>query len=405
MSSGVLLTGAVFNGSFAAAAMWLAGRALGLVAFEALAQLWTLWGLVAIGVAFAFQQWEVLRSIGLAASQRLRVPLAIGAGLLGAGLLVLVLTAVFRVRIFGSVSWAWPLAAASLPVGTAITGMAYATFARAGRLRALALVMAAENGARLLATGVLAAIGAPSVAFALTVPAGFLVSLLPLLVTPVARKPASEIEAGSARQLPALAMIGSATNFLVFGGPLLLGAAGGQAAVVSTLFLVLIIPRVPLLLVNALVPALIVAGTRLVVAGDVTRVRRWVLLLGGAGCGLAMLGGPLAYIVADPIAATLFQAGGELEPVAYGLLGVAVALLLTATLTNPLLIAMGRINAVAMAWGMVVVSGAALMAFGVIAEPVSLTVWMSACAVGVVAVHLAVALATGPGRQTRGAAG
>lgn len=394
--SWVLLTGAVLGGTFAAAAMWLAGRALGLVAFEALAQLWTLWGLVAVGVTFAFQQWEISRNLGLAASRRLRVPPDVRLGLLVAGIVVLVPAAVFRVPVFGSVSWTWPLAAASLPVGTAVTGMAYATFARAGRLRGLALLIAAENGVRLLVTGVLASFGAPTVVFAVTVPAGFLVSLLPLVVTPTARPSAPQVTGVAVRHLPALAMIGSATNLLVFGGPLLLGAAGGQAAVVSSLFLVLIIPRVPMVLVNALVPAIIVAGAASVGAGDAARVRRWVVLLSASGGGLAVLVGPLAYAVADPIAEALFQAGGQFEPAAYGLLAVAVVLVLTATVTNPLLIALNRLKAVATAWAMVVISGAALTAFGTLAEPVLLATWMSICAAAVVAAHLAVALTTRP---------
>ena len=61
--------------------------------------------------------------------------------------------------------------------------------------------------------------------------------------------------------------------------------------------------------------------------------------------------------------------------------------------------AVDRFNVVAVVWGIVVVSGAALTAFGAIAEPISLTIWMSLCAAGVVATHLTVALATEPVRR------
>lgn len=396
MRSGVLLVGAILNGAFAIAAMWLAGRTLGLVPFEALAQLWTIWGLVAVGVTFAFQQWEVSRNLGLPTSRRLRVPSDVRLGLLVACIVVLVPTAVFRVPVFGSSSWVWPLAAATLPVGTAVTGMAYATLARAGRLRGLAVVMAAENGARLLVTGALVSLGAPPVAFAVTIPAGFLVSLLPLVVTQASRRSAAKATSIEVGHLPALAMIGSSTNLLVFGGPLLLGAAGGQAALVSALFLVLIIPRVPLLLVNALVPAVIVASTASVTAGNAARVRRWVVLLSASGGGLVVLLGPLAYTAADPIAATLFQVGGRFEPSTYGLLAVAVVLVLTATVTNPLLIALGHLKAVATTWAVVVISGATLTATGTLADPVLLATWMSFCAAAVVASHILLALLAQP---------
>lgn len=390
--SSILLVGAALNGAFASLAMWIAGRALGLEPFEALAQLWTIWGLTATGLAFAFQQWEVARNVGIGPGHRRPVPGGVKVALVATAVVVLALAVVLRVRIFGSGSWVWPLAAATLPIGTAITGMGYATIARTGRLSRLATVMAMENGVRLLLTGILVLGGASAMTFALTIPIGFLVSLFPVLTTEVVQEASHDGRGVSASQLPELAFIGFAKTFLVFGGPLLLGAAGGQAAVVSTLFLVLIIPRVPFLLVNALVPTVIVHANEAVVGGRPDRVRRWVMLLAAVGAGSSLLGGGLGYLAADPVAAALFAAGGQLSRLAYGLLGAAVGFALVASLTNPLLIALSRTRVVTASWGLVVLSGGLLTFTGAIADPVSLTAWMLVCAAAVVSIHLGAAV-------------
>jgi hypothetical protein len=388
----ILLVGAALNGAFASLAMWMAGRALGLEPFEALAQLWTIWGLTATGLAFAFQQWEVARNVGIGPGYRRQVPNEVKVALIAIAVVVLAITVVLRVRIFGSGSWVWPLAAATLPIGTAITGMGYATVARTGRLSRLAAVMALENGVRLLLTGILVLAGAPALLFALTIPIGFLVSLIPVLTTAVVQGADDDRRAVSAAQLPELAFIGFAKTFLVFGGPLLLGAAGGEAAVVSTLFLVLIIPRVPFLLVNALVPTVIVHANEAVVGGRPDRVRRWVMLLAALGACSSLLGGGFGYLTLDPVAEVLFAAGGQLNRLVYGLLGAAVGFALVTSLTNPLLIALSRTRLVTVSWALVVLSGVLLTLAGTIADPVSLTAWMLVCAAAVLLIHLGAAI-------------
>lgn len=399
----VLLAGATLNGVFASLAMWLAGRSLGLEPFEALAQLWTLWGLTATGLAFAFQQWEVARSRDLPVGHRRPVPVAVGVGLVASAVVMSIVTIPIRGVVFGTDSLVWPLAAATLPIGTALTGMAYATLARRRTLYGLALVMASENAVRLLITGVLASVGATAPWYASAIPAGFLVVLLPLLHAVVVEGRGVEASGLSVTsgQLPGLAMVGFSKTFLVFGGPLLLGVAGGEAAVVSTLFLILIVPRVPFLLVNALVPSVTVQANEAVAGGRSSAVRRGVMLVGLLGAVLAGVAAVMGFLVGDPLARLFFDAGGQLDPLSYGILGGAVGFALAATLTNPLLIALGGTRQVTLSWAAVVLTGALLTLVGAIGDPRILVTWMLVCALGVVLAHVGIALTLERSRPTR----
>lgn len=389
-SSAILIFGAGLNGIFAAIAMWLAGRALGLIAFEALAQLWTLWGLTATGAVFAFQQWEVARSAAIPAGQRMPLPTAINVTLLVATMATFAVTYVSRHTLFGTGSVVWPLAAATLPVGTTMTGLAYANLARARSTKRLAALMASENLVRLAATAVLTLAAAEQALFSLIVPAGFALSTSALLLR---KKAASDdgvplVGLRRGHRLPTLTFIGFARTFLLFGGPLLLGAAGGEAAVVSALFLMLIIPRVPVLLLNALIPSIIVQ------ADAAARGERSAMLLGGvyrlASTGFVLAGAAavLGLVAGDGVASVLFNAGGQISPTGYALLGAAVGLTMAGSVTNILLISLGHTTLVAGSWAAVVGSGGVLAAFGTLADVEPLAAWMVVASSGVLLTHV-----------------
>ena len=379
----VLFVGAVGNGVFGAAAMWLAERQLGLDAFAPLAQLWTLWSLVATGLVFGMQQWEIGRHGGAADAPRSRVPRRVVALVVVAAAVLLAVTAALRTQLFGTGSWWWPLAAASLPLGTAGTGLAYGLLARRRRYGALASLMVAENGLRLAATVVLGLVGATAAPYALTVLVGFLVALVPLWRPSRADAPSGSLGASVA----ALVGIGFATSFTVFGGPLLLGAAGGGAAVVSALFLVLIPVRVPFLLANSSLPGAMVAATERAVMGRADELRRTQGRLAAASAALAVVGALVGAAVVDPVAELVFGAGGVISPAAYGLIGAAAALCLGATFTNVVAIALDHVGATLAAWGGAAAVGVVLTATGVLASPMWLGGWMMCTGGAVVATH------------------
>jgi hypothetical protein len=391
-----LLLGAIVNGTTAAAAMWLAGRSLGLESFEPLAQLWTLWNLTATGLVFAFQQWEIMRSAGHVGSSRARVPRGVLLALALSTAAALALLVPFREPIFSTDALAWPLAAATLPAGTAVTGISYAVLASRGSYGRLATLSAGENTLRLLVTGMLVASGAPALLFAVTVPVGFLVAALPLvLIRP------DRVRQRSASRGPALiavyALMGFATTFLVFGGPFLLGASGGAPGNVSALFLILIPVRVPFLLLTALLPAIAVKAARLAADPGRRRVLRSLArrALAVAASG-AVVAGAIAWWLGDGTAELLFGAGGQLPPATFAAVLAAAVLCLGAMAMNVAVIALDRTLVIATAWLLVVASGLVATVASWLADPVVLGAWMLACAVVIALVQLAVTRSVGP---------
>ena len=94
---------------------------------------------------------------------------------------------------------------------------------------------------------------AHAVWFAFALLAGFLV-----VVGPTVPSPASPATASGVGALSAAAAAGFLAYAFMFGSPLLLAAAGGSAAEVSALFLVLAGVRIPFLVLQAVVPQLAV---------------------------------------------------------------------------------------------------------------------------------------------------
>lgn len=379
----VLLAGAVGNGVLGAAAMLLSEQFLGLGEFAPVAQLWTLWSLVATGLVFGVQQWEIARHDVDPAAPRSTVPKGVVLRLVGLSLVALVGSGLLRASVFGSGSWVWPLAVTTLPVGTALTGLVYGLLARRGEFERLALLMTGENVARLALTVLLGLLGAGASWYALTVPVGFLVMLLGLV------GPRAGAAPGGGTQLPvaALSGVGFATSFVIFGGPVLLGVAGGAPEAVSALFLVLLPIRVPFLLANATLPAAMVAATRLMVEGRRSRLRSLLARLvaaAAAGAGVAAVAGPA---VGPPLAELFFDIGGVVPRPAYSWLAAAAVLGLAATYSNVIAIALDRLTRTAVAWSLVGIGGAVLASTGVLAEPTDLAVWMTLSFGVVVAVH------------------
>jgi hypothetical protein len=398
-----LLLGAIVNGTTAAAAMWLAGRHLGLESFEPLAQLWTLWNLTATGLVFAFQQWEIMRTAGDDGSMRSRIPRGVLLALAASTAAALSLLLPFREPVFSTDSLAWPLAAATLPAGTAMTGVSYAILANRGFFGRLASLSAGENVLRLSVTGVLVASDAHPLMFAFTVPVGFLVAALPLVLVRPGRVKHRAATRGST-MIGVYALMGFATTFLVFGGPFLLGAAGGAPSNVSALFLILIPVRVPFLLLTALLPAIAAKAARLAATPGQRRVLNSLArrALAAAGSG-ACLAGAIAWWVGDGAAELLFGAGGELPAITFAAVGAAAVLCLGAMVTNVAVIALDRTSVIATAWLLVVASGIVSTVAGWLARPVVLGAWTLACAVAIGLAQFAVTLPVGPeaARTTR----
>ncbi len=373
----VLVAGAIANGAAAAGAMWLASAQLGLDGFAPLAQLWTIWGLVATGFVFGFQQWEIARNReGAPGSPARRIPSLV---VLGIGVAAAVLGAavwLWRIRLFGTGDWGWWAASASLPAGTALTGLSYAVLARRRQLGGLAALTAAENIVRLGTTAILVALDAGPHWFALSVPIGFLVAAGPA-VTELRSdlEPGMSESAVGAGEVAAMASVGFATNLVFFGSPLVLGLSGGSSAEISALFLILIPLRVPFLLAQALLPAFAVHANDRVIQRRATDLGHLSRRLSGVAIVAAVVLGLAGVALGDSLASLVFGIGGELGDGVYGMYGAAMPVGLALFATNVILIATSRLRSLAIGWVIAVAATSMLVFFDALSTPVAVAVW------------------------------
>ena len=295
--------------------------------------------------------------------------------------MVLLVAFAARDALFHSSSWVWPVAAALLPFGTALNGVRRGELARQQRLAALGGTIAGENLIRLAVTAALIAVGAEAAWFAVAMLAGFLVVVGPAVPTPPRRWRAPAV-----RTLSAAAAAGFLAYAFMFGSPLLLAAAGGTAAEVSALFLVLTGVRIPFVVLQAIVPQLAVGLTH---APDrrsaVSRTRRIVAAVAVLGSSAAAAAG---YFFGDLIIGSIFGIRGEIGPTTYALLSAASVLAACALISTVVLVVEGRSRRIAVAWAIPAATAPLVAATGVIADTNQLALWLAASQATVVVLTL-----------------
>ena len=362
---------AIATGVLGALTLILAQRQLDLVAFAPLAQLWTIWAVLAAGLTFSFQQWAAIHDVG----RRSLLPGASGQRLLwsvlGLGVALLVVTSVARQTVFQSDSMVWPLAASTLPIGTALNGVRRGQLARHTRPLGLAAVIAGENAIRLAVTVGLIIVDAEAEWFALALLAGFAVVL-----GPTGGK-ATRISSGGGDgfgTLGAAATAGFLAYAFMFGSPILLAVAGGDAEQVSALFLVLTGVRMPFVVLQAVVPQLAV---KLAAAADpataIASVRRRVVVVWVGGVAVAST---LGYLFGDLIIGGVFGIRGDVEPMVYAMLAAASVTSACALVATVTLVVEGRSRRIALAWGVPALSALVVTWSGLIADTFWLATWL-----------------------------
>jgi hypothetical protein len=370
----LLVVGAALTtGVLGVVTLVVAQQHLGLDAFAPLAQLWTIWAVLAAGLTFSFQQWAAVQDVdrtsllpGGAATRPL-----VGLALMGVA--IFLLTTGLRETIFGSSAMVWPVAAGLLPFGTAFNGVRRGQLARHRQRLGLAAVIAGENAIRLVVTVTLVVLDADPVWFAGALLSGFLVVFGPTVGESAV---ADEPDRAGMATLGASATAGFLAYAFMFGSPLLLALAGGNAAEVSALFLVLTGVRLPFIVLQAVVPQLAVAlATSTDRARSLVRVRRAILLTAVVGTVAGILVG---YALGDLVIGTVFSIRGEVAAVAYGLLAGASILSACALIATVALVVERRSRRILVAWGLPTVSAVVVTASGVIAEPTALATWLLA---------------------------
>lgn len=214
--------------------------AVGLGDFAPMAHVWTVWSVAAATVGFGAQIETIdrrSRGLGVFSIRHIRL------GVLGVVLAGLA-TLVWREPLFGSESLFWPLMAASIPIGSLVTGLARGALAASNQRLRLALVIAGENAVRFGLVIVLWSLGATPQMLALALIAGFSVALIGLTTARADTRSSGISDSGPSRG-SAGAMAGFIAHACLVLPPSVLALRGDSPEVVAAVFLVLTYLRAP----------------------------------------------------------------------------------------------------------------------------------------------------------------
>ena len=307
-SDGVLLGSALFSGAAGAAFLIISERHLGPVAFEPVAQVWTIWAITAAFLSFSVQ----LNTIGQGGSVAYMFrPAMIGLIAAVTGL-VAVVTFSFRSELFGSQQLLWPLIALVLPLGTAGMGLAKGYWAARREFIRTGIVLASENALRLVMCLVLVAVGATADKFGVAIVVGF----IPALFTPWAGIRADAVVHDDQHVATLSAgLSGLAAFTMLSGAPIVLAIAGAPDDMTTATFVALTLVRIPHGVAQGLIPRLSVAATsRFATGGELASWQRNALLIVLAIAPIAALVGATAL---GPLASFLFGSDNRLMRLDY----------------------------------------------------------------------------------------
>lgn len=351
-----LLAASLLTGVMGAATIYLSELYLGLDRFASLAQLWTLWALCAASVTFGVQQW-VVRSIQTSQRKVLVgwlvpriVPVAVVAALTSA--------AVTDVWFDGGLGF--PVLCGCLVLGTAANGYGRGVAATTASTSVLALLVLGENLIRLLLLVPLVLLDADPLWFGAALVAGFAINLL-LLAAPseIASQQADRV--GHRRPLAGglaeAGLVGFAAYATMFGGPLLLAFNGVDDDVISALFLVITLARIPFVVVLGLLPRWAADLEQMVSHGDLTSVRVVAQRTAGASAAAALLVCAVALAVANESFGHVLGTDEHFGGVVYACVGGASVLALGALVLTIVLLTLDRRARLWSAWMIPICAG------------------------------------------------
>lgn len=342
------MAGALATGVFAALFVLLAQRHLGLENFVPLAQLWTIWGVAAASLTFAFQQWVVLRDDGRPLFRLLTRSEYVLVG--SASLALFVGTFSFRDDLFRSPSLLWPLLAALVPIGTAGVGTARGLLALRSTPQMLAVAIAGENAIRLVLGLILVLLGSAVTSFGIAVVAPF--AAIPLVVGRTGKLPSKTTADGRGRstsksQLGTSALSGLLAYVLFNGTPVVYALRGAPAEDVSALFLLLTAVRVPYLILQGLIPVFAVS-----LLDDDRTLGTVVQRLAWRGVVLGICAGGVAALLGEITVGQAFALGDRVGAVAYGATGTAAVVAVTSLLITVAATSAGHEGRLLQAWAL-----------------------------------------------------
>jgi O-antigen/teichoic acid export membrane protein len=355
----VLAAGALTSGILAYGFFAVSTRALGAELAAPVSVLWTYWSFSAACLTFPLQHW-IARSVAAQdgeASVRAamsRVVALIAAASLGVG----ALSWLGRDQLFHRDDIWFPVLVSITTIGSGFIGVVRGGLAARHQFGALALTMVADNGLRCASAIVLMIAGVDdSLAYGSCLAGAAVVGLL----WPQSFRFVRDDDEASTES--AMRFIGGAAGgqligqAVLTGGPVALSLAGGEPAEVTALFAGLALFRAPYTLAIGLVAALTGRLTKLVVAGQTTRLRQF--RLGTlAGTAVTVL---IAAVIGEAIGPWLLRLifGDEvrLDNVACLLVAVGSAFALANLVVTVSIMALNRSGVIARAWVTGVVGG------------------------------------------------
>ena len=172
----------------------------------------------------------------------------------------------------------------------------------------------------------------------------------------------------------------------MFGAPVLLAIAGGDATEVSALFLVLTSVRVPFVVLQAVVPQLAVSlSTAHEPRRAIAAVRHQITIVALVG---SLIAAAVAFVLGDLVIGTVFGIRGEIAPSTYAFVAAASVLAACALVATVTLVVEGRSRRIAVAWAVPLASVPIVTASGALADTKVLALWLAATQATVIAISL-----------------
>ncbi len=337
------------------------GRILGPVDFAPVTVLWTVQFLIMTVVMIPIEQLVIRRmtlSAGRTASLRSSaLPLLVL--LLGASAVAgSIAAALLRQSFAGDVRFVF------LTVGLVATYSVFAVargyLAGRGQYHRYGIATAAESVGRLLLAGAVLLVTTDTAAIGLVL---VLAPLAVLVVRPFTAlrgraaagsgpgAPESTEDAlvgGAGRFLMPLVLANGASQTMLGAGPVIVVALGASPTTVSIVFLTFTLFRAPSWVLQSALSRVLPPFTAL--ASTPAALRRWALLLAGAGVTLSLLGGPVGWWMGPEVVGLLV--GPEFAPSAplAGLVAAGTVLAASTLFSGQILIAVGRTDRLAVAW-------------------------------------------------------
>lgn len=372
-----LAVGSAANGLLAYVFFALATRHLGADDAAAVSVLWTYWSFAAAVLTFPLQHW-IARSVaahGGEGAVRTAMP-RVWLVVVGAAVVAGLLAWLGRAQLFVSDAPWFPLLVAVVTVGSGFVGVVRGALAARHDFLANAGVLAAENGLRCVAAGILVALGVQvNVWFGVALAAGATVGL----VRPSAVRFGRGVEQGPSES-PVAFLSGAAGGQLLgqavlTGGPVVLALAGGTPAQVTALFAGLALFRAPYTLALGMVSQLTGRLTVLVVQGDVTALRTVRLAVVGLATVATVAAVGIAVWFGPELVRLVFGEDVVLGTGATTLVAVGSAVALANLVSTLLVLAQNRAHAVARAWTVALAAGTLCFLALTSVDPLDRTAW------------------------------